>query len=187
MINEAHCILEWGDEFRSSYKKLGNMRSVFVCSVLALSATVTCVGQKHIMKNLTLNDCKCICATPTRENIELVVLKRPSPSSKGNSASTPYEYIFKRVLDDLVDLGDQFPVTVIYCKAMQWIGYGYQLAREILGDKFYAGETSPETARVVMFHSSMEGSGGEACININIVIKRQSETNPFQFIPYLLF
>ncbi|XP_060585559.1 ATP-dependent DNA helicase RecQ-like [Ruditapes philippinarum] len=72
-------------------------------------------------------------------------------------ASAPYEYIFKRVLDDLVDLGDQFPVTVIYCKAMQWIGYGYQLAREILGDKFYAGEPSPETARVVMFHSSMEG------------------------------
>ncbi|XP_052777744.1 uncharacterized protein LOC128215056 [Mya arenaria] len=161
VIDEAHCVLEWGDDFRPNYKQLANLRSVFVCNVLALSATVTCVGQRELIKNLNLIDCECVCAPPTKANIELIVLKRPSATARGNCASTPYDYIFERVLHELNDLGSQFPITVIYCKSMQWIGYGYQLAREILNNKFYVGDQIPENARVVMFHSSMEGSSGK--------------------------
>jgi hypothetical protein len=51
--------------------------------------------------------------------------------------------------------------------AIQWIGYGYEMARQILEDSFYAGEKKPENARVVVFHSSMEDSSGKvtACTN----------------------
>ncbi|WAR08767.1 RECQ-like protein, partial [Mya arenaria] len=134
VIDEAHCVLEWGDDFRPNYKQLANLRSVFVCNVLALSATVTY--------------CECVCAPPTKANIELIVLKRPSATARGNCASTPYDYIFERVLHELNDLGSQFPITVIYCKSMQWIGYGYQLAREILNNKFYVCDQIPENARL---------------------------------------
>ncbi|XP_053376569.1 probable ATP-dependent DNA helicase RecS [Mercenaria mercenaria] len=40
--------------------------------------------------------------------------------------------------------------------SMQWIGYGYEMARQLLSDRFYAGDKTPQSARVVMFHSSME-------------------------------
>ncbi|XP_052809475.1 ATP-dependent DNA helicase RecQ-like [Mya arenaria] len=83
-----------------------------------------------------------------KANIELIVLKRPSATARGNCASTPYDYIFERVLHELNDLGSQFPITVIYCKSMQWIGYGYQLAREILNNKFYVCDQIPENARL---------------------------------------
>ncbi|XP_052280801.1 polycystin-2-like [Dreissena polymorpha] len=43
-----------------------------------------------------------------------------------------------------------------------WIGYGYQIARQILGSYFYAEESEePENARVVMFHSFMEKDSGK--------------------------
>ena len=45
---------------------------------------------------------------------------------------------------------------------MQWIGYGYEMARRILLDEFYAGEKTPHNARVVMFHSFMENGSGQA-------------------------
>ncbi|KAL4226831.1 hypothetical protein ACF0H5_014809 [Mactra antiquata] len=44
---------------------------------------------------------------------------------------------------------------------MNWIGYGYEVAKRILQDIFYAGSASPENARVVMFHSSMERQHGQ--------------------------
>ncbi|WAR23369.1 BLM-like protein [Mya arenaria] len=144
VIDEAHCVLEWSNDFRPNYKQLANLRSVFVCNVLALSATVTCVGQRELIKNLHIVDCECVCAPPTKANIELIVLKRPSATARGNCASTPYDYIFERVLHELNDLGSQFPITVIYCKSMQWIGFGYQLAREILNNKFYVSDQIPE-------------------------------------------
>jgi superfamily II DNA helicase RecQ len=162
VADEAHCILDWGDHFRPHYKRLSNLRSLFECQILALSATVTSVGQRDIIKNLLMKNCECVCASPTKENIELIVLKRPSATAKGNSACTPYDYIFERVLHELNDDCKNFPVTIIYCNSIQWLGYGYELAREILEDNFYDGERTPEQAKVVMFHSSMEDSNGKA-------------------------
>jgi len=75
VIDEAHCILEWGEEFRPDYKRLCQLRSVFSCTVLALSATITSVGQKAIMKNLWMENCKTVMICPTKDNIQLIVLK----------------------------------------------------------------------------------------------------------------
>ena len=72
----------------------------------------------------------------------------------------PYDYIFQPILVELKDKLDSLAITIIYCKAVQWVGYGYELARCILGDKFYKDSPSLETASVVMFHSSMEKGKG---------------------------
>jgi ATP-dependent DNA helicase RecQ len=171
VVDEAHCILEWGDDFRPDFKRLGNLRSVFCCQVLALTATVTCVGQKEIMKNLLMKNWATVCAAPTKPNIVLAVLKRPSATSKGNTSTSPYDFIFEKILNELKNKGKDFPLTIVYCKSIQWIGYGYELAREILGDQFYEGEQQPEHARVVMFHSSMADSKGKVSISSSHIQK----------------
>ena len=165
VIDEAHCILEWGDEFRPEFRKLSHLRAVFKCQVLALSATVTDSGQKQIIANLLMKNCQIICASPAKDNIELIVKKRPSPNAKGNTASSPYDFIFNNVITELNCQLDAFPITVIYCKSMQWIGYGYEMARQLLADNFYAGDKTPQNARVVMFHSSMEKGSGQVILS----------------------
>ena len=91
----------------------------------------------------------------------MIVKNRPSPNSKGNTSLTPYDYVFVPVLQQLKSELDNFGITIIYCKTMNWIGYGYELGKEILGDEFYSGAPSEKTTRVVMYHSSMEGPDGK--------------------------
>ena len=167
VIDEAHCILEWGEEFRPEYKKIGQIKSVVDCKTLALSATITKPGQKTIGDILLMKDQVSISDSPAKENISLTVLTRPSPNSKGNCAETPYSYIFHPILAELSQTKDRFPITIIYCKSLQWIGYGYQMARQQLGSSFYAGDDrEPQHARVVMFHSSMENRMGKVSYSL---------------------
>ncbi|XP_060552906.1 uncharacterized protein LOC132714144, partial [Ruditapes philippinarum] len=57
VADEANCILDWGDHLTPDYKRLSNLRSLFECQILALSATVTSVGQRDIIKNLLMKYC----------------------------------------------------------------------------------------------------------------------------------
>lgn len=164
VVDEAHCILEWGEEFRPDFKRLFQLRSLFKCQVLALSATVTDAGKKCICSSLLMKNVEIISESPAKDNISLTVKRRPSPTASGNSSTTPYDYIFHPVITKLKHELQDFEITIIYCKSMQWIGYGYETARRILGTDFYAGDSKLEHARVVMFHSSMEKESGQVCL-----------------------
>jgi len=90
------------------------------------------------MKNVEI-----ISESPAKDNtcISLTVKRRPSPTASGNSSTTLYDYIFHPVITKLKHELQDFEITIIYCKSMQWIGYGYETARRILGTDFYAGDT----------------------------------------------
>lgn len=163
VVDEAHCVLEWGDDFRPDYNKLSQLRAVLNCNVLALSATVTENGQKQIISSLLMKKFNVVSASPAKDNIKLIVKTRPSPNSKGNTASSPYDKIFQNAILGLNSQLDNYPITIIYCKSMQWIGYGYEMARRLLGDNFYTSKT-PQIPRVVMFHSSMEKGSGKVTL-----------------------
>ncbi|XP_065837893.1 putative ATP-dependent DNA helicase Q1 [Oscarella lobularis] len=40
-IDEAHCVTEWGNDFRTAYRKLKSLRAYSSCPVMALTATAT--------------------------------------------------------------------------------------------------------------------------------------------------
>ena len=58
-IDEAHCISEWGHDFRPDYRALAELRDLFPQTpIMALTATATERVQSDIVEQLRLNDCR---------------------------------------------------------------------------------------------------------------------------------
>ncbi len=54
VIDEAHCISEWGDNFRQEYQQLSELRSFFQTPVMALTGTSTKKVKADITTHLHL-------------------------------------------------------------------------------------------------------------------------------------
>jgi ATP-dependent DNA helicase RecQ len=71
-VDEAHCISEWGHDFRPEYRKIADIKTNFPKSVcVAFTATATPRVQTDIKKSLRLNDPKDFIASFNRNNLFL--------------------------------------------------------------------------------------------------------------------
>ncbi|MCQ2249379.1 MAG: ATP-dependent DNA helicase [Treponema sp.] len=76
-VDEAHCISEWGHDFRPDYLEIARTRKLFPRAVyLALTATATGQVQKDIVKNLKLENPEVLVASFNRPNLFLQVQKK---------------------------------------------------------------------------------------------------------------
>jgi ATP-dependent DNA helicase RecQ len=78
-IDEAHCISEWGHDFRPEYRRLAGLRSHFPnLPFIALTATATDRVRSDIVSQLKLRDPRIYVASFNRENLSYRVLPRSS-------------------------------------------------------------------------------------------------------------
>ena len=69
-IDEAHCISEWGHDFRPEYRQLARLRELFpAIPLMALTATATRRVQTDIVKQLGLRHPSCYVASFNRPNL----------------------------------------------------------------------------------------------------------------------
>ena len=77
VIDEAHCVSEWGHEFRADYRNLSKLKQIFpnVC-ISAFTATATHKVQEDIVKTLNLVNPLQLRAKTLRENLTISTQQR---------------------------------------------------------------------------------------------------------------
>lgn len=79
-IDEAHCISQWGHDFRPEYCKLGQLRTLFPdIPLIALTATAEPHTRKDILDRLGLRANQCYVSGFDRPNIRYTVLEKHKP------------------------------------------------------------------------------------------------------------
>jgi ATP-dependent DNA helicase RecQ len=73
-VDEAHCISEWGHDFRPSYRRIGDVRPLLRCPTLALTATATPAVRDDIVGSLGLPDPLIVVRSFDRPNLSWAVL-----------------------------------------------------------------------------------------------------------------
>ncbi|MDY5968745.1 MAG: DNA helicase RecQ [Bacteroidales bacterium] len=104
-IDEAHCISEWGHDFRPEYRTLRDAASRISPKVpmLALTASATPRVQLDILKNLQMEKAKRFVSSFNRPNLYYEV--RPKPED----TNTLHKEIIRIILDNEEESG------IIYC------------------------------------------------------------------------
>jgi ATP-dependent DNA helicase RecQ len=89
-IDEAHCISEWGHDFRPEYRRIKDLRQQFPHAVfLAVTATATKRVRQDIITNLGLKDPRELIASFNRDNLFYEVIP------KGRATDQTIDYINK--------------------------------------------------------------------------------------------
>src|SRR5438876_8530009 len=133
-IDEAHCISEWGHDFRPEYRELKKLRTHFPdVPMMALTATATERVRADIVKQLKLREPRCYVASFNRPNLAYRVVPK----------AAPYEQLLQFIRSRLNDSG------IVYCASRKSAD---SLARNLSEDgisakPYHAGLTSAERTK----------------------------------------
>ena len=127
-VDEAHCVKTWGDQFRQTFAKIGDLRSLLSADVniLALTATATMETYSSAVSRLGMRDPVLVSVPPERANIYFTVYPKTNLE----------EFVGKLTTEFL--LGG-FPKTVIFVRTYKDCSNIYLMLQQELGELF----TSP--------------------------------------------
>lgn len=124
-VDEAHCISQWGHDFRPSYLKIWTLREILPdVPFLALTATATELVLKDIYYYLKLKDAKLFRSSFERKNLRFVV----------RHTTNKYDQLL-RIIENVKGCG------IVYCatrKATQEVS-DFLMSKGVSADFYHAG------------------------------------------------
>ena len=79
-VDEAHCISEWGHDFRPEYRRIRNIiEEINLAPIIALTATATPKVQSDIIKNLGISDATVFKSSFNRPNLYYEIRDKSDP------------------------------------------------------------------------------------------------------------
>lgn len=107
VVDEAHCVDQWGDEFRKDYSRISGLRSHLPQAVMvALTATATKDERNRTSKLLGMNTYETIIGCCDRTNIMYFT----------KQASSDIEENLQWLIDELITKKEGTPKSIIYCR-----------------------------------------------------------------------
>ena len=111
-IDEAHCISEWGHDFRPEYRRIRNLvEQIGRAPIIALTATATPKVQSDILKNLGIPDAKVFKSSFNRPNLYYEIRDKVEPEKdiikyiRSNPGKSGIIYCLSRKkVDELAEL-----------------------------------------------------------------------------------
>jgi ATP-dependent DNA helicase RecQ len=131
-VDEAHCISEWGFDFRPAYRRIGTqLRSIGSPPLLALTATATERVREAIVKSLGMRDPRLVAVSPHRSNLAFEVLR-----CEGDVRARVLVRLIKRLRRP----------GIVYCATRREVDMVYTLLRQfrVPAHRYHGGMTAAE-------------------------------------------
>lgn len=131
-VDEAHCISQWGHDFRSSYRRISKFIDLLVYRpiITAFTATATEEVRRDIINLLRLNEPKIFITGFDRKNLKITIEK----------AVVKKQYILDYINSSECASG------IIYCATRKDVDIIYEMliANNIKGERYHAGLNDEE-------------------------------------------